>query len=152
MRRRTCEERVRVWDLLDGGRFLYAPFLLALPLLFALVQLLGRLGNLQHNSGVLLQVLAPGRLGLHDDAGAVHPRGGLEIQLAAVLLPAFDLGVMLFVYVPRRHGHFENLKRSEGGNKQNKSDVIRKVWGKKIQRSPHWKINPIHVGPFKLEL
>lgn len=151
-RRRIYGEGVRVLDLLYDWGLLEALFLLALPLLFALVQRLGRLGDLEHYGGVLLQVLAPGRLGQQDDAGAVHPRGRLEVQLAAVFPPALQLGVMLSLDIPRRHWHFQDLREGRKKIKKIKNDIIRKLWGNKTWKSPRWKINPFHVRPLVLEL
>lgn len=114
-KRRGCVdgERVRVGDLLDGHGFL-GVLLLALLVLLVHLQLRRRRGLLDHDGGVLLQVLASRGLGQHDEASAVHPRCWPEVQLAPVLPPAFELGVVLALDVASRHWDFENLqKRSE---------------------------------------
>lgn len=86
-------KRVRIGNVLNGFGFLQA-FLLAFLLLLAFLQQ-GGLRRLHQDGWVLLQVLASRWLSQHDDSGSVHPRGGFEVQLSSVLLPALQLGMML---------------------------------------------------------
>lgn len=131
-RTRVRGERVRVRDLLDGHGFSHALFL-ALPLLI-LLQLLWRLRLLDHDSGVLLQVLAPRGLGQHDKASAVHSRRRPEIQLSAVLPPAFELGVVLSLYVSRCDWDFQNLRKEKKSQRQVTDDL--RVHDQKKQEQP----------------